>query len=79
MKSDITAHDGIAADRIESRATKVKTAYATVRYDIENKNGDEVSEEDIDNILDQLHRDTKTVGDFIVNTEICSRNDEGGF
>lgn len=79
MKFDITAHDGIAADRIESRATEVKTAYATVRYDIENKNGDEVSEEDIDNILDQLHRDTKTVGDFIVNTEICGRNDEGGF
>lgn len=79
MKFDITAHDGIVADCIESRATEVKTGYATVRYDIENRNGNEVSEEDIDNILDQLHHDTKIVGDFIVNTEICGRKDEGGF
>ena len=50
-----------------------------LRFDIENRNGGEVSEEDIDDILDQLCRDTKTVGDFIVNSEICSRNDESGF
>lgn len=79
MKFDITAPDGIAGNCIESQATEAKTVYATVRYDIENRNGDDVSEEDIDNILDRLHHDTKTVGDFIVNTEICVRNDEGGF
>lgn len=78
MKFDITAPDGIAADSIESHATEVKTTYATVRYDIENRNGDDVSEEDIDDILDQLHHDTKIVGDFIVNTEICGRHDESG-
>lgn len=79
MKFDIMSPDGIACDSIGSQATEVKTVYATVRYDIENQNGNEVSEEDIDNILDQLHRDTKTVGDILVNTEICGRNDEGGF
>ena len=79
MKFDITSPDGIACDSIGSQATEVKTVYATVRYDIENRNGNEVSEEDVDNILDQLHRDTKTVGDILVNTEICGRNDEGGF
>ena len=79
MKFDITSPDGIAGNGNDSRATEVKTVYATVRYDIENRNGNEVSEEDIDNILDQLYRDTKTVGDILVNTEICGRNDEGGF
>lgn len=79
MKFDITSPDGIAGNGNDSRATEVKTVYATVRYDIENRNGGEVSEEDIDDILDQFHRDTKTVGDIIVNTEICGRNDEGGF
>lgn len=79
MKFDITSPGGIAGDDIGSRATEVKTVYATVRYDIENRNGNEVSEEDIDDILDQLHRDTKIVGDLIVNTEICGRNDESGF
>ncbi len=76
MKFDITAPDGIAGNCIESQATEAKTVYATVRYDIENRNGDDVSEEDIDNILDRLHHDTKTMGDFIVNTEICDRHDE---
>lgn len=79
MKFDITSPDGIAGNGNDSLATEVSTVYATVRYDIENRNGNEVSEEDINDILDQLHRDTKTVGDIIVNTEICGRNDEGGF
>ena len=75
MKFDYTAEDGVAADSVESKATEIKTAYATVRYDIENITGAKVSDEDIDDILDQLYRDTKSVGDFIVNTEICGRND----
>lgn len=79
MKFDVTSPDGIAGNGNDSQATEVKTVYATVRYDIENRNGGKVSEEDINDILDQLHRDTKTVGDLIVNTEICGRHDEGGF
>lgn len=42
MKFDITSPDGIACDSIGSQATEVKTVYATVRYDIENRNGNEV-------------------------------------
>ena len=79
MKFDITSPDGIVRNDNDSQATEVKTVYVTVRYDIENRNGNEVSEEDIDDILDQLHQDTKTVGDIIVNTELCGRNDESGF
>lgn len=78
MKFDISAPDGIAVEPIEPHATDVKTAYATVRYDIENRTGGDVSEEDIDAILDQLHRDTRIIGNFIVNTEICGRHDESG-
>lgn len=76
MKFDITAPDGIAGNSIESQATEAKTVYATIRCDIENRNGDDVSEEDIDNILDLLRHDTKIVDDFIVNTEICGRHDK---
>lgn len=76
MKFDITAPDGVAAESIESHATVVRTTYATVRYDIENRNGGSISEEDIDDLLDKLHHDTKVVGDFIINTEICGRHDE---
>lgn len=78
MKFDVTTPDGIAVDHIETHATEVKTAYVTVRYDIENRNGDDVSDEDINGILDSLYRDSKIVGDFIVNTEICGRHDESG-
>ncbi len=79
MKFDITSPDGIAGNNIGSRATEVKPVYVTVRYDIETRTGDDVSEENIDDILDRLHHDTKTVGDIIVNTEICGRHDEGSF
>lgn len=79
MKFDFAAIDGIAANSIESRATEVKPVYATVRYDIENRTGDDVSEDDIEDLLDKLHHDTKIIETFIINTEICRRNDEGGF
>lgn len=42
MKFDITSPDGIAGNGNDSLATEVRTVYATVRYDIENRNGNEV-------------------------------------
>lgn len=75
IKFDYAAEDGVTGKLIESKATEIKTTYATVRYDIENITGASVSDEDIDDVLDRLHNDTKIVGDFIVNTEICGRND----
>lgn len=79
MKFDFAAIDGIVGNSIESRATEVKSVYATVRYDIENRTGDDVSEDDIEDLLDKLHHDTKILETFIINTEICRSNDEGGF
>ena len=78
MNFDLTAPGGIAAEPIESHTAEVKTTYATVRYDIESRHGDAVSEDDIDELLDRLHHDTKIMGNFIVNTEICGRHDESG-
>lgn len=75
MKFDYNTEDG----QMESKATEVKTAYATVRYDIENINGEPISDEDIDDVLDELWNDTKIVGDYIVVTQICQRNDENVF
>lgn len=77
MNFDYNSADGQIAELIKPGVTKIKTTYATVRYDIENKTGTEVSDEEIDNILDTIWTDTKAVEDYIITIEICSRNDEG--
>ncbi len=56
-----------------------RTAYITVRLDIDNPNVDEITDDDIDNIISETYYDFKNVGDFQIDTEICGRNDEGDF
>lgn len=75
MNFDYNTENGQIAELIESKATEVKTAYATVRYDIENVTGAGVSDEDINDVLGNLWKSTKVVGNFLVSTEICGRND----
>lgn len=76
MNFDHNTEDGQIPIILESKATQSWTAYATVRYDIENITGEPVSDEDIDNVLDELWNDTKLVNDFLVTIEICEKNDE---
>lgn len=76
MNFDHNTEDGQIPVFIESKATQSETAYATVRYDIENITGEQVSDEDIDDVLSELWSDTKLVNDFLVTIEICGRNDE---
>ena len=76
MKFDYTTENGQISEQIESKAVEIKTTYATVRYDIENITGAEISDEDIDDVLDNIWNDTKVIGDYIISTEICRRNDD---
>ena len=76
MNFDHNTTDGQIPIFIESKATQSGVAYATVRYDIENITGGPLSDEDIDNVLNELWNDTKLVNDFLVTIEICERNDE---
>ena len=73
MNFDYDMENGQMSGPIESKATEIKTAYATVRYNIENITGAEVSDEDIDDVLGHIWNDTKIVGDYIISTEICGR------
>ncbi|MCS2721900.1 hypothetical protein NXW08_00315 [Bacteroides uniformis] len=56
-----------------------KTVYLTVRLDICNPNTEEITEEDIDEIVSEVDYEFKNYGDYEIDTEICGRNDEGGF
>lgn len=76
MNFDYNTEDGQIPVFINSKATQSETAYATVRFDIENITGEPVSDEDIDDVLSELWNDTKLVNDFLVTIEICGRNDE---
>lgn len=79
MKFDFNTESGQMEEFIESKATEVKTAYATVRYDIENITGIPVSDENIDDVLSECWEETKNIGDFIVSISICERNDDSNF
>lgn len=79
MNFDYTMENGQMPDQTEAKATDVITTYATVRYDIENITGAIVSDENINDVLGQIWTDTKVVGDYIISTEICGRNDESSF
>ncbi|OFK94283.1 MULTISPECIES: hypothetical protein [Bacteroides] len=55
-----------------------KTVYLTVRLDICNPNTEEITEEDIDEIVSEVDYEFKNYGDYEIDTEICGKNDEGG-
>lgn len=55
-----------------------KTVYLTVRLDICNPNTEEITEEDIDEIVSEVDYEFKNYGDYEIDTEICGENDEGG-
>lgn len=56
-----------------------RTAYITVRLNIDNPNVKEITDEDINHIINETDYEFKDVDDFQIDTEICGRNDEGDF
>ena len=55
-----------------------KTIYLTVRLDIYNPNTEEITEEDVDEIVSEVDYEFKNYNEYEIDTEICGRNDEGG-
>ena len=55
-----------------------KTVYLTVRLVICNPTTEEITEEDIDEIVSEVDYEFKNYGDYEIDTEICGKNDEGG-
>ena len=57
-----------------------RTIYLTVRLDIDNLKADEITDEEVDEIISEVDYDYefKNYGDYEIDTEICGKNDEGG-
>ena len=53
----------------------IKTVYITVRIDIHNPNVSEITDEDIQNIIDEMDYHFEPTGDFQLETEICGINE----
>ena len=55
-----------------------RTIYLTVRLDIDNPTADEITDEEVDEIISEVDYEFKNYGDYEIDTEICGKNDEGG-
>ena len=55
-----------------------RTIYLTVRLDIDNPKADEITDEEVDEIISEVDYEFKNYGDYEIDTEICGKNDEGG-
>ena len=53
-----------------------RTVYITVRIDINNPGLDEITDEDVDDIINETYYQFNSVGDFELETEICGLNEE---
>ena len=53
-----------------------KTVYITVRIDIDNPNLDEITDEDVNDVVSETDYRFNNVGDFTLETEICGLNEE---
>lgn len=56
-----------------------RTIYLTVRLDIDNPKVEEITDEDVEEIIDEMYYEFKNYGDYAIDTEICGQNDEAGF
>lgn len=55
-----------------------RTIYLTVRLDIDNPKADEITDEEVDEIISEVDYEFKNYGSNEIDTEICGKNDEGG-
>ena len=55
-----------------------RTIYLTVRLDIDNPKADEITDEEVDEIIGEVDYEFKNYGDYEIDTEICGKNDESG-
>ena len=52
-----------------------RTIYLTVRLDIDNPKADEITDEEVDEIISEVDYEFKNYGDYEIDTEICGKKD----
>lgn len=52
-----------------------RTVYITVRLDITNDKTDQITDENVENIISETDYNFGNVGDFQIGTEICGQNE----
>lgn len=52
-----------------------RTIHLTVRLDIDNPKVEEITDEDIEDIVSEIDYEFKKYEDYAIETEICGRND----
>ncbi len=53
-----------------------RTIYLTVRVDLYNPNVNEITDDDVEEVISEMDYEFKNYQDYEVETEICGRNDE---
>ncbi len=56
--------------------TASRTIYLTVRVDLYNPNVNEITDDDVEEVISEMDYEFKNYQDYEVETEICGRNDE---
>ena len=53
-----------------------RAVYITVRLDIDNPNLDEITDDDVQEVLENVDYSFKNYEDYSIETEICGLNDQ---
>ena len=53
-----------------------RTIYLTERLDIDNPKVEEITDEDVEDIVSEIDYEFKQYEDYAIETEICGLNDE---
>jgi len=53
----------------------IRTVYITVRINIDNPMLDKITDEDVDEVINETEYQFNAVGDFKLETEICGLNE----
>ena len=56
-----------------------RTIYLTVRLDLSNPDVDEITDDDVEEIVSEVDYEFRNYGNYEIESEICRHNDEGGF
>ena len=56
-----------------------RTIYLTLRLDLSNPDVDEITDDDVEEIVSEVDYEFRNYGNYEIESEICGQNDEGGF
>ena len=61
------------------KAMAIRTIYLTVRLDLSNPDVNEITDDDVEEIVSEVDYEFRNYGNYEIESEICGQNDEGGF